>query len=185
MNSYHYGKVKEFTKVELCTEKLFDFNGRKILKSEKIAKGVVPNAIFVNSNAESIRGGIFEPCNYTENFIIGNLTSEAIKNITSQLCEKGFYDFSSLEYQDYKNINELVIDGGKSLPYVNCNVSTYFGKSFSGDIYPSSAIMDNGIFTAGFDKTADANTMSCDEADMDTEGDEYSDDDMDTEGDEE
>lgn len=175
-----YGKVKEFTKVELCTEKLFDFNGRKILKSEKIAKEVVPNAIFINSNAESIRGGIFEPCNYTENFIIGNLTPEAIKNITSQLCEKGFYDFSSLEYQGYKNISELVIDGGKSLPYVNYNVSTYFGNISSGDIYPSSAIMDNGIFTGGFD----ANTMSCDEEDMDIEGEDFSDEDMDCESDE-
>ena len=97
-----YGKIRESAKVDLCTEMLFDFNGRKVLKSEKIAKGVVPNAIFVNSIGESIRGGVFEPCNYTENFIIGNLTPEVVKNITSQLCEKGFYDFSTLEYQDYE-----------------------------------------------------------------------------------
>lgn len=169
-----YGKIREFAKVDLCTEMLLDFNGRKVLKSEKIAKGIVPNAIFINSIGESIRGGIFEPCNYTENFIIGNLTPEAIKDITSQLCEKGFYDFSSLEYQDYKNVNELVIDGGKSLPYVNCNVSTYFGTSLNGDIYPSSAFMNDNIFAAGFN----ANTMSCDEEDID------SDEDIDCESDE-
>lgn len=169
-----YGKVREFAKVDLCIEMLFDFNGRKVLKTEKAINGVVPNAILVSGNGESIRGGIFEPCNYSENFIIGNLTPEAVKAITSQLCEKGFYDFSSLEYQDYKNISELVIDGGKSLPYVNCNTYSYANNSFNNEMCPIMVPFDDRICARTYNDidSADETDMSLDDDDMDTEGDE-------------
>ena len=50
---------------------------------------------------------------------IGNLAFEKVREIQKALLEKGFYDFSVLEYQKTSLLEpqKLVIDGGKSLPF--------------------------------------------------------------------
>lgn len=50
-------------------------------------------------------------------FTIGNLKNATVREIVHSLAEKGFYDFSGIEYQDAKNMKDVVIDGGIKPPY--------------------------------------------------------------------
>ena len=50
-------------------------------------------------------------------FTIGNLKNATVREIVHSLAEKGFYDFSGIEYQNAKNMKDVVIDGGIKPPY--------------------------------------------------------------------
>lgn len=50
-------------------------------------------------------------------FIIGNLKNATVREIIRSLAEKGFYDFSGIEYQEGKFIKDIIIDGGIKPPY--------------------------------------------------------------------
>lgn len=50
-------------------------------------------------------------------FTIGNLKNATVREIVHSLAEKGFYDFSGIEYQEGKFITDIIIDGGIKPPY--------------------------------------------------------------------
>lgn len=111
------GEICKVCNVEFMVEKQEIFN-KRVCTSREIAAdmSVKPTGlkcyIVYNQNDFS-----------TPYVYIGNLAFEKVREIQKTLLEKGFYDFSVLEYQKTSLLEpqKLVIDGGKSLPfYENC-----------------------------------------------------------------
>lgn len=111
------GEICKVFSVELLAEKKEVFNGKIDVKREAaVDMSVKPTGLrcYVVYNQNDF---------LTPYVYIGNLAFEKVREIQKTLLEKGFYDFSVLEYQKANLLEpqKLVIDGGKSLPfYENC-----------------------------------------------------------------
>lgn len=107
------GKICKVFSVELLAEKKEVFNGKIDVKREAaVDMSVKPTGLrcYVVYNQNDFS---------TPYVYIGNLAFEKVREIQKTLLEKGFYDFSVLEYQkvSLSEPQKLVIDGGKSLPF--------------------------------------------------------------------
>lgn len=107
------GKICKVCNVELMAEKQERFNNR-VSTSREVAVDMSVKPTGLRCYTEYDRNDISMPYVY-----IGNLAFEKVREIQKTLLEKGFYDFSVLEYQkvSLSEPQKLVIDGGKSLPF--------------------------------------------------------------------
>lgn len=107
------GKICKVCNVELMAEKQERFN-KRVSTSREVAADMSVKPTGLRCYTEYDRNDISMPYVY-----IGNLAFEKVREIQKALLEKGFYDFSVLEYQkvSLSEPQKLVIDGGKSLPF--------------------------------------------------------------------
>lgn len=61
-----------------------------------------------------------------EQVYIGNLTTEKVGSILSELMEKGYYDFTKIQFQHKNYMAELAFDKGESLPF-SSDITVSFG----------------------------------------------------------
>lgn len=105
------GRLCNVMKVEPMVEKLEVFN-HVIHHNREVAMDmkVKPSCL------RFLAGGGF---GISETFIVGNLPFETVREIQKVLLEKGYYDFSMMEYQPVVpfDLLKLKVDGGVSLPY--------------------------------------------------------------------
>jgi len=107
------GKICKVCNVEFMAEKQERFN-KRVSTSREVAVDMSVKPTGLRCYTEYDRDDISMLYVY-----IGNLAFEKVREIQKTLLEKGFYDFSVLEYQkvSLSEPQKLVIDGGKSLPF--------------------------------------------------------------------
>ena len=109
------GRLQGVTEVIPTVEAVVEFNGRKKRFVEKVTKTTVePNGLILVSNSKT-RGLSLDNCRE----YIGNLSADKVKEIMKALLIQGYYDFSEMEYQKAERKKDVVLDGGKSLPYTS------------------------------------------------------------------
>lgn len=86
------------------------------------------------------------------NLFVGNLKPVTVKGIMQKLLTEGYYDFSTLEYQEAKILGETVFDDGVSQPYTSdytfgiryaANKEGFFGGAVQEDIFSCVRCADN------------------------------------------
>lgn len=111
------GEICKVCNVEFMVEKQEIFN-KRVCTSREVAADMSVKPTGLKCYVVYNQNNFLTPYVY-----IGNLAFEKVREIQKTLLEKGFYDFSVLEYQkaSMSEPEKLVIDGGKSLPfYENC-----------------------------------------------------------------
>lgn len=83
---------------------------------------------------------------------VGNLKPVTVKGIMQKLLTEGFFDFSTLGYQEAKFLGETVFDDGVSQPYTSdytfgiryaANKEGFFGGTVQEDIFSCVRCADN------------------------------------------
>ncbi len=74
-----------------------------------------------------------------EHLYIGNLKPEQVSSILHTLSASGYYSFASFEYQNKRFLDDIVIDGGITLPYHSEDVRemAYFSAVREGPFIPT------------------------------------------------
>lgn len=104
------GRLFEVSKVEPLIEKSEVFNG-SIHINREVANNTKAKSTGLRFYADKSVDGL-------QNFTVGNIPVEKVQEIQHILLEKGYYDFSAMEYQpDMRLFIKTKIDGGVSLPY--------------------------------------------------------------------
>lgn len=119
------GILHKVTKAEPMVEKLEVFNGTRYYNKE-VAESMSLQPTCLRFFAKAMVGE-------KDIFTVGNLPFEKVQEIQHTLLEKGYYDFSMMEYQPKNafDLSKLKVDGGKSLPYFNELVDTsIFSSNF-------------------------------------------------------
>ena len=106
------GALRQVAKVTPVCEMRNKFN-KKVVRTVEFANGMSanPNAVQIEFPNETL------PLMNT--LFIGNLSTVAVKDIMQKMLEQGYFDFSSLEYQEEMNLYKTIFDGGKSNPYTS------------------------------------------------------------------
>jgi hypothetical protein len=130
------GEVLEANKVYTFTEAQITLNGVKkyIVEQAKDVKYVT--GVVIHSEA----GNNLFSC-YQSDFVVGNLPNEKVQEIVHALGEKGYYDFSGMEYQKAKEMSKVNI-GADFLPF--CSDKTFVGMDVLSAVTGSVA-MNNGF----------------------------------------
>lgn len=133
------GAVRIVTDVTPAVEERRVFNGskRRILEPQN-NPSVKPNALVFSFDNQGMSGFGFG-CSNGWQLLIGNLSSEEVEKILSDLAEKDYADISGLKFQQKKiNSDEYVFDDAKSAPYYYMGFNVYqngtpniFGTNFS------------------------------------------------------
>ena len=106
------GEIREVNSVIPFAEVKVKLNGDKRYLCEKAEKKEYANGLLLSyENRNGFCGG------GSGDFLVGNLSNDKVQEILSSLTEKGYYDFSDMEFQQKKTLKKVKIDGGKSLPY--------------------------------------------------------------------
>lgn len=154
------GAVISVNEVVPLAEKLVVFNGRRRRFTEDARDmKAEANGLRICRSAEPQQ---FPSFGSNNDVLIGNLRNGQVQEIIRQFAEKGYYDFSQLEYQKVKGLEDLEL-GEAYLPYNSednvmlgllapCNPFSGVGQQpFGGDVF--------------------GQPESCDEVDYDEEGD--------------
>lgn len=140
------GNVIEVEKAEAVVEKRVSFNGSDIRLCQ-IAKdkNQPANGLYLSVKAESV----FNISN-DGNLLVGNLPTDTVKKIITNLAKDGFCDLSGFEYQPEIGISDKpVFDEGKSGPYFcRSNVAMMFAPRQNIE-FPINGIsnMDTGVYS--------------------------------------
>lgn len=160
------GAIEKVAKVVPIVEKLFEFNGKKQLLSEKINfenPNIKPNGLkFFIEESNSMRNIFDEPSSNV--IVIGNLSPEEVSEITKKLFSDEKYDFSIYEFQKYNSVRtDYIRDNGKSNPFITdfCYMPSISSRVFNPDKYN--------------DESSEEYCESNDFEDYDSEGDEFED----------
>lgn len=150
------GKLQYVNQVQPVCEKQIMFNGRRIVIMEPAKDLSVEATALALRIAETSQT---EQPFFSEELQIGNLKPEKVLEIVHVLGEKGYYDFSTLNYQNAKEYNQVVWDNGESDAYCNCTLKSgmlYFCSQSMGPCFP-------------LEKSADLQMVDClsDSADTD------------------
>ncbi|MCM1058289.1 MAG: hypothetical protein NC517_11875 [Firmicutes bacterium] len=88
--------------------------GNRVFRTVEFANGMDadPTAIQIELALLPMQSMLSE-----RSILIGNLKTEAVKDILQKLLTLGYFDLSSLEYQKEMSIEETVFDEGASKPY--------------------------------------------------------------------
>ena len=129
------GAVREVDKVVPVVETRFAFNGqdRRFVENAK-SMAEKPTALALHY-ADNAMGGL--GCSAGMELFVGNLSSQQVIDIQQALVKEGFFDFSSLKYQDVKRVEKTVFDKGESKPYtsdVTCIFSSFTGSTLGAGI---------------------------------------------------
>ncbi len=134
------GAIVSVLRATPITEKIISFNGEKrrfvgvARDMKREANGVLINVVGISKYTNQGSGDIFDhfnpsnPCTQQrtdevwDDVVIGNLQNGQVQEIMRELCEKGYYDFSRLEYQNVEATGDLKL-GSRYLPYNNENKS--------------------------------------------------------------
>lgn len=112
------GKLQYVDQVQPVCEKQLMFNGRRIVIMEPAKDLSVKATALALHIAETSRIG--QPFLSGEELQIGNLKPEKVLEIIRALGKKEYYDFSTLNYQNAKDYEQVVWDNGESDAYCNC-----------------------------------------------------------------
>ena len=115
------------------------FNGQKRRIVEVCSDRAEPNGVTLlcknNMN--------YMPCQCSRELTIGNLKSEAVREIMRKLLSDGYYDFSQIEYQArVDTVDETELDNGEGLSYTSDRIRCYcetgvFNFTFPQDPFSS------------------------------------------------
>ena len=128
-------------------EKRVSFNGSEVRLCQLVKdKYQTVTGLYLTTDAE-------EPCtDISENFLVGNLKPVVANDIMHCLLEKGYYDFSQLDYQEKVGVFEnYTFDEGISKPYYveGCLLSMYSPTStFSlpvAGVFPDASGVDDDL----------------------------------------
>ncbi len=103
------GRLVQVNRICPVCEKQLSFNGHRITIMQ-CAKdwSVKPTALAME---------LIDDC---EALVVGNLKPEITLEIARTVGEKGYYDFSLLDYQTVEKFEDVVMDEGESAAYSNC-----------------------------------------------------------------
>lgn len=142
------GKLQYVDQVQPLCEKQVMFNGSRIIIMARAKDwSVEPTALALHIT----EGGRIEHPGFSDELQIGNLKPEKVLEIVHALGEKGYYDFSTLNYQNAKKYDQVVWDNGKGNAYCNCTFEfemtrqfcSYAGwGSIGGPVFPLGADAD-------------------------------------------
>ena len=150
------GEIREVNSVIPFAEVKVKLNGDKRYLCEKAEKKEYANGLLLSyENRNGFCGGGLD----LGDFLVGNLGNDKVQEILSSLTEKGYYDFSDMEFQKKKALKKVKIDGGKSLPYSSDQIGLDFTQINSIRCH----MIGNDIF--------DEDDFDEDDFDEDTEGD--------------
>ena len=110
------GRLFEAAAVVPTVEQRIIFNG-SIERKFDVARTLNENPnglLFLKRSLNAERYGLFE--NEVIEYI-GNISTEKIKRILSDVLVNGYYDFSNLEYQQEEEMKKIKLDNGLSKPY--------------------------------------------------------------------
>lgn len=116
--------------VPVCEVRL-EFNGcnRRLVEAAK-GLGTEPTAIAMKYNRRSRNGAD----DGTDELFVGNLKPEVVRETMRKLLEDGYFDFSSMGYQNpVEEVKDTVFDNGESLPYTTDFVLCWFATG----LFPS------------------------------------------------
>lgn len=161
------GTLIEVEKAEPIVEERIHFNGSDLRLCQIAKDGGQPvsGIFFTLKNATGIAFDFM-----SDRFLVGNLSTEAVKKFMGSLVKDGYCDFSQIDFQkEISADNKPVFDNGKTLPY-------YCGGSIAHTYSPKPANMDfkiNGV------ASMDAGVLSMQDDVLDILSDEKFDDDFD------
>lgn len=113
------GHLIETEHIAPLIEKVVEMNNDK-RRLVEVAKNldVEPNAVIIRINSKAcMHDG--SKLQMLEDVVVGNLKPAKVKEIVREAVNQGYYDFTTLKYQDAQFVGDIVLDNGESLPYAS------------------------------------------------------------------
>lgn len=111
------GHLVETEHIAPLIEKVVEINGERRRLVEVARKfDKVSNALIIRVSARAYVNDD-SMVRIIEDVVIGNLKPAKVKEIVREAVSQGYYDFTTLIYQDAKFVSNIVFDNGESLPY--------------------------------------------------------------------
>ncbi len=162
------GELLKAEKITAVCELRLDFNGKKERHAEPANRGAEPTGLAVYCGREMgwtpvsqpIFGSPLQPFQpfETNDFFVGNLKPQVVREIQQKLLQEGCFDFSSLEYQKTEFLDDTVFDMGRSKPYVLDYVAMD-----SGALEKTESATDGHKWEEGLDEADDGEETEDDE----------------------